>query len=78
MLETVLTYTVIELEVPGSNVSVRLSPRAVSYVINPLMPGTSYVVTVAYVNEVGESENNPRGKCWGGWVGGDVSEKGAW
>jgi hypothetical protein len=32
------------------------------YIITPLMPGTSYTVTVWFINEVGESLDNPTGK----------------
>ena len=59
--EAVLTYVVTQLEVGRAPVVVRLSPTTTSYTITPLTPGTSYSVTVAYVNDVGESEDNPRG-----------------
>ena len=32
-----------------------------SFEIRPVMPGTTYNVTVSFVNEVGESLNNPVG-----------------
>ena len=60
--ETVLTYVITELEVPQSEVTVRLPPSNNNYTITPLTPGTSYSVGVAYVNEVGQSANNIKGE----------------
>lgn len=61
-LRTIIDYTIIELGMPDNATSVTLSPDATNYTINPLMPGTSYVVQVSYFNEVGESQDNPEGK----------------
>ena len=57
-----INYTITELEVEDNETSLFLSPEVTNYTINPLMPGSSYVVAVSYVNEVGESVNNPMGK----------------
>lgn len=58
VLRTLLTYTITELGVPDNSTSLSLPPDATNFTINPLMPGTSYVVQVSYINEVGESENS--------------------
>ena len=56
-----INYTITELEVPDNTTSETLPPQALNYTINPLMPGTSYVVQVSYINEIGESRDNPIG-----------------
>ena len=61
VLQTWINYTIIELGVADNVTSVPLPPDATNYTIFPLMPGTSYVVQVSYVNEVGESQNNTIG-----------------
>lgn len=56
-----INYTISELGIPDNATSVSITPETTNYTINPLMPGTQYTVQVSYVNEVGESKNNPIG-----------------
>ena len=42
--------------------SPNISVMDTSFEIRPVMPGTTYNVTVSFVNEVGESLNNTVGK----------------
>ncbi len=61
VFQTYINYTIIELGVPENATSVPLPPEATNYTISPVMPGTSYIVQVSYVNDVGESQNNSQG-----------------
>ena len=63
--QTWLNYSFLELEVDmqsfqitGPNVSV----TDTSFEIRPVMPGTTYNVTVTFVNQVGESVDNTVGR----------------
>ena len=56
-----LNYTIVELEVEVNSSMLTFEPGVRDYIITPLMPGTSYTVTVWFVNEVGESLDNPTG-----------------
>ena len=60
--EVRLNYTIVELEVEVDSANLTFVPGTTDYIITPLMPGTSYTVTVWFVNEVGESMDNPTGK----------------
>ena len=56
-----INYTITELGIPD-NATVSVIPiDATNYTITPLMPGTEYEVQVTYVNDVGESQDNPLG-----------------
>ena len=61
--EVHLNYTIVELEVEVDSANLTFAPGTSDYIITPLMPGTSYTVTVWFVNEVGESLDNPTGMC---------------
>jgi len=54
-----VNYTIVELEVLVNASQVSLHPSQSSFTISPITPGTSYTVNVSFVNEVGESLNNP-------------------
>ena len=57
-----VNYTIVELEVLMNVSQVSLHPSQSSFTISPITPGTSYTVNVSFVNEVGESLNNPTGE----------------
>lgn len=57
-----VNYTIVELEVLVNASQVSLHPSQSSFTISPITPGTSYTVNVSFVNEVGESLNNPSGE----------------
>jgi len=57
-----VNYTIVELEVLMNASQVSLHPSQSSFTISPITPGTSYTVNVSFVNEVGESLNNPTGE----------------
>lgn len=57
-----VNYTIVELEVLVNASQVSLHPSQSSFTISPITPGTSYTVNVSFVNEVGESLNNPTGE----------------
>ena len=58
-----VNYTITELEEEVENGSVLLPPEETSYVLSPVGPGRSYVVSVSFVNQVSESLNNAVGEC---------------
>ena len=60
--EVRLNYSIVELEVEVNSSLVVFPADVRDYIITPLMPGTSYTVTVWFINEVGESLDNPTGK----------------
>ena len=60
--EVRLNYSIVELEVEVNSSMLVFEAGISDYVITPLMPGTSYSVTVWFINEVGESLDNPKGK----------------
>ena len=60
--EVRLNYSIVELEVEVNSSLVVFPADVRDYIITPLMPGTSYTVTVWFINEVGESLENPIGK----------------
>lgn len=57
-----VNYTIVELEALVNVSQVPLHPSQSSLTISPITPGTSYTVNVSFVNEVGESQNNPTGE----------------
>jgi subtilisin-like proprotein convertase family protein len=59
--QTWLNYSYVELEVDMESFQItspNISVMDTSFEIRPVMPGTTYNVTVSFVNEVGESLNN--------------------
>ena len=60
--EVRLNYSIVELEVEVNSSLVVFPADVRDYIITPLMPGTSYTVTVWFINEVGESLDNPTSK----------------
>ena len=58
-----VNYTITELEAEVENGSVLLPPEESSYILSPVAPGRSYVVSVSFVNQVSESLNNAVGEC---------------
>ena len=59
-----LNYSYLELEVEMASFQITspdLTVLDTSFEISPVMPGTTYNLTVSFVNEVGESLNNTVG-----------------
>ena len=59
-----LNYSYVELKVEMESFEItypNITVTDTSFEIRPVMPGTTYNVTVSFVNEVGESLNNPVG-----------------
>lgn len=60
-----LNYSYLELEVDMQSLQItspNISVTDTSFEIRPVMPGTTYNVTVTFVNQVGESVDNTVGK----------------
>lgn len=57
-----VNYTVVRLEDLVETVMVPLPPSLSMYTIPSITPGTTYTVNVSFVNEVGESMDNPIGQ----------------
>lgn len=61
-----LNYSYLELEVEMESFQVtypNITVTDTSFEVTPVMPGTTYNVTISFVNEVGESLDNTVGMC---------------